>query len=59
MDQFCYVKVTFNFAHRPILHETPFTKSGHNSITNVKGLDIQDIIDTLSAKVRETKARKI
>ena len=59
MDQFCYMKGTFNFAHRPILNETPFTESGHNSITNGKGLDIQDIIGKLSAKVRETKARKL
>ena len=47
------MKGTFNFAHRTILHETPFTESGHNSITNGKGLDIQDIVGKLAAKIEK------
>ncbi|MDH4241837.1 MAG: hypothetical protein OEW48_19935 [Phycisphaerae bacterium] len=55
LGQFGQTKGTFNFAHRPILYDMPFTMSGYNSITNVKDLDIQDIVGKLSAVVGRIK----
>jgi hypothetical protein len=53
LGQFGNMKGTFNFAHRPVLCYTPFTESGYYSITNGKGLDIQDIIGKLAAKIEK------
>ena len=53
LGQFGHMKGTFNFARRPILYDTPFIESGYYSITNGKGLDIQDIVAKLAAKIEK------